>query len=390
MAKQTKEKGFETASRKKGVMVALRDIMEVMEEIAPASLAQDWDNTGLQVGHQGWPVDKIWVALDPTVDLVAEACKQGVSLLITHHPLIFYPLAAVDLETSTGRIIQIALQKKVAIFCAHTNLDSAVGGVNDILAERLGLQDTMVLKPPDQVDLYKLVVFVPVGYEEKILDALFESGAGKSEKYTHMSFRTKGVGTFRPGLTAKPFKGRVGEISHSTEYRIEALVQKRDLSRVIRSLKRAHPYEEMAHDVYATGVAKSKVGLGRIGNLVKDLTLEALVQSIKEGLGLNTVKAVGDPTQTIRRVAVCGGSGRGLLENFLASDAQVYVSGDLGYHDGRRAEAFERALIDIGHFASEHLVVESLGTGLKNALSKRGYAVDIGAYAQERDCFYYL
>ncbi len=364
--------------------------MEVMEEIAPASLAQDWDNIGLQVGHQSWPVDKIWVALDPTDDLVAEACRQGVSLLITHHPLIFYPLAAVDLETSTGSIIQAALQNKVAIFCAHTNLDSAVGGVNDILAERLGLQDTMVLKQTDQVDLYKLVVFVPLGYEEKVLDALFESGAGKTEKYTHTSFRTKGVGTFRPGLTAKPFKGRVGEISHSTEYRIEALVQKKDLSRVVRSLERTHPYEEMAHDVYATGVEKSKVGLGRIGNLVKDSTLEALAQNIKEALGLNMVKAVGDPGQTIRRVAVCSGSGRGLLEDFLASDAHVYVSGDLGYHDGRRAEALGRALIDIGHFASEHLVVESLAAGLKNALSKKGYAVDVGAYTQERDCFYYL
>jgi putative NIF3 family GTP cyclohydrolase 1 type 2 len=102
----------------------------------------------------------------------------------------------VDPETSTGSIIQTALQKKVAIFCAHTNLDSAVGGVNDILAEKLGLQDTTVLKPPDHVDVYKLVVFVPVGYEEKILDALFESSAGKTEKYTHTSFRTEGVGTF--------------------------------------------------------------------------------------------------------------------------------------------------------------------------------------------------
>ncbi len=364
--------------------------MEVMEEIAPASLAQDWDNIGLQVGHQNWPVEKIWVALDPTDELVAEACLQGVSLLITHHPLIFYPLAAVDPETSTGRIIQTALQKKLAIFCAHTNLDSAIGGVNDILAEKLGLQDTTVLKPADHVDLYKLVVFVPVGYEEKILDALFESGAGKMEKYSDTSFRTKGVGTFKPGVTAKPFKGRVGEISNSTEYRIEVLVGKKDLSQVIRSLERTHPYEEMAYDVYATSVEKSKVGLGRIGNLVNDLPLEALAQRIKGVLGLDTVRAVGDPRQTIRRVAVCSGSGRGLLGDFFASDAQVYVSGDLGYHDGRRTEAQGRALIDIGHFASEHLVLESLAAGLKNALSTRGYIVDVEAYAHERNCFYYL
>ena len=371
-------------------MVTLRDIVEVMEEIAPASLAQDWDNAGLQVGHQAWQVKKIWIALDATEDVVAEAVLRGVSLLITHHPLIFHPMQAVDLETSAGRIIQAALQKKLAIFCAHTNLDSAVGGVNDILAERLQLYDTRVLRSSDRLDLYKLVVFVPVGYEEEVLDALFESGAGKTEKYTHTSFRTKGVGTFKPDKTAKPFKGRVGEISHESEYRLEALVRKKDLSRAIRALERAHPYEEMAYDIYGTGVVESKEGLGRIGNLEQDLTLAAFAQIIKETLGLNTVKATGNPRQTIRRVAVCSGSGRGLLEDFLASDAEAYVSGDLGYHDGRKVEALGRALIDIGHFASEHFVVENLAGCLKNAVSKRRYAVDVEAYTGERDCFYYL
>jgi putative NIF3 family GTP cyclohydrolase 1 type 2 len=210
------------------------------------------------------------------------------------------------------------------------------------------------------------------------------------DKYSHTSFRTKGVGTFKPGVAAKPFKGRVGEITNSTEYRIETLVEKKDLSQVIRSLERTHPYEEIAYDVYATSVEKSKVGLGRIGNLASDVTLEALAQGIKRVLGLDIVRAVGDPRQTIRRVAVCSGSGRGLLEDFFASDAQVYVSGDLGYHDGRRTEALGRGLIDIGHFASEHLVVESLVAGLKNALSTRGYAVDVESYAHERNCFYCL
>jgi len=372
------------------LIVTLRDIIEVMEQIAPASLAEDWDNTGLQVGHPSWRIDKIWVALDPSDEVVAEACEQGISLLISHHPLIFYPLSAVDLETPTGSIIEAALQKKLAIFCAHTNLDSTVGGVNDILAERLGLQGTTALKPLDQTNLYKLVIFVPVGYEKKIMDALFDSGAGKTEKYTHVSFQVKGVGTFKPGAMAKPFKGRTGEISYSPEYRIETLVRKEDLSRVIRVVESAHPYEEMAYDVFATGMENSKEGLGRIGNLMEDVTLEAFAQVIKKKLGLDTVKVAGDPRQKIRRVAVCSGSGRGLFKDFLASDAQVYVSGDLGYHDGRRAEAWGRALIDIGHFASEHLVIESLAVSLKNALLKRDYAVDVKAYVQERDCFYYL
>ena len=372
------------------MIVSLREIIEVMEEIAPASLAEKWDNIGLQVGHHGWIVDKIWVALDPTYKLVESACLQGVSLLITHHPLIFNPLTSVDLETSAGSIIQAALEKKLAIFCAHTNLDSAIGGVNDVLAEKVGLHETIVLRPPDCVYQYKIVVFVPVGYEEKILDALFESGAGKTEKYSHMSFRTKGEGTFRPGLTAEPFIGRVGEISSTTEYRVEALVQKKDLLRVIRSLQSAHPYEEMAYDVYAVVAEESKAGLGRIGNLNKGLTLESFAKKIKGTLGLDTIKVAGDQRKMISRVAVCSGSGKGLLQDFFASDAQVFVSGDLGYHDGRKAEALGRALIDIGHFASEHLVVESLAADLKKGLSKRGYTVKVQACSQEQDCFYCL
>lgn len=369
--------------------VTVRHVMEVLETIAPSSLAEAWDNIGLQVGHHAWPVDKIWVALEPNVDLVARASVHGVNLLVAHHPLIYHPLSAVDLETPVGRIIEVALQNRLAIFCAHTNLDSAMGGVNDMLAEKLELRDTLAVRTK-KTDHCKLVVFVPAGYEEQILDVLFESGAGKGERYTHVSFRTQGVGTFRAGVMAKPFLGRMGEVTHTPEYRIEAVVAKQELSKVINALNRVHPYEEVACDVYAVEGGSPKEGLGRIGNLAKEISLEDLARRIKEVLQLDTIKIVGDRKQTIKRVAVCSGSGKSLVNDFLASDAQAYVSGDLGYHEGRSVEASGRALIDIGHFASEHLVVQSLAARLKEALSKKEYFVQVEAYTEETDCFQYI
>lgn len=371
--------------------IALKDVVNVMETVAPASLAEEWDNIGLQVGHYDWPVRKIWVALEATEDLVSEACSAQVSLLITHHPLIFHPIKAVDLASSVGRIIRAAIEHRLAVFCAHTNLDSAVGGVNDVLAEKLGLEKCRVLEPAaGGHGLRKLVVFVPAGYEEGVLNALFESGAGKMHKYTNVSFRTKGVGTFRPEAAARPFQGRAGQRNQADEFRIEALVSPGDLGEVLRNLRRAHPYEEMAYDIYDTELYEETAGMGRIGNLAEATTLTDLAKEIKRKLALDRIKVAGDPGLTVNRAAVCGGSGRGLLENFLLSEAQVYVSGDLGYHDGRRVEAAGKGLVDVGHFASEQLIVEGLATQLKNVFAEKGCSVEVHACEDQKDCFYYL
>lgn len=371
---------------------AVRDIVALMETFAPQMLAEDWDNVGLQIGGRDWPVNKIWIALEATREVILRACAEKVSLLITHHPLLFHPLKTVDADTAVGRIIQVALENRLALFCAHTNLDRARGGVSDVLAEKLGLCDTRVLKASGKGDalLRKLVVFVPAGHEEALLNEVFESGAGKGHKYTRVSFRTKGVGTFRPGPGARPFQGRIGRTSHTDEFRIEVLVSPMDLPAVIKNLEGVHPYEEMAYDVYSTGLKDDSVGLGRIGNLAEPLLLKHFCRRIKEELAIGWIKVVGDPVLTVSRVAVCGGSGGGLLDAFLSSDAQVYVSGDLGYHDGRTVEAEGRAMVDIGHFASEQPVIGSLAGQLNRILSTRGFAVDVTAIEDQRDCFYYL
>lgn len=373
----------------------ISDIINLIESIAPSFLAEEWDNVGLQVGQKDWPVRSIQVALDPLLDVVAAACSDGVDLLITHHPLIFHSLKSIDSSTPVGSIISMAIRHRMAIFAAHTNLDKVVDGVNDVLAHRIGLKNLKVLTKDRESEAYKLVVYAPVEYELKILDALFEAGAGKIGAYTCCSFRNDGKGTFRPGPSAKPFVGELDDISHIDEVRIETVVQKNDLKRIIEDVKKSHPYETMAYDVYQLlpygNVPNEKTqGLGRIGELENSIGLASFASEIKKSLGIKTIKVAGKPDMLVKKVAVCAGSGSSLMDNFFSSKAQVYISGDLRYHDARAAEAARVGLIDIGHFASEHLIVEILAQRLKTLLVKAGIDIEVKACGLETDPFFIL
>ena len=268
------------------------DIIKQVEGLAPAELAEPWDNVGLQVGSREWPVARVWVALDPLPQVVAAACRAAVDLLITHHPLIFKPLKSIDCTTPAGDIIHSALRHHLAIFSAHTNLDSAAGGVNDTLAQNIGLINLRALQQDDRGE-----------------------------------------------------RGRRGSD--------EPVVQ----------------------------------GLGRTGDLPHETTLAALARELKQRLDLEAVAIAGDPTLPVSRVALCSGSGASLLGDFFASNAQVYISGDMRYHDARDVETAGRGLIDIGHFASEHLVVDVLAEKLTDVLNKSGADIAVEACRLEKDPF---
>lgn len=367
--------------------IEIRHVVAAMEKISPSSLAQDWDNVGLHVGSMAWPVRKIWVALDPTAALVQKACAQKVDLVVTHHPLVFKPLITIDPESPVGKTIDIALNNRIGVFCAHTNLDSAVGGINDMLADKLGITATHVLEPAPSHS-YRLVTFVPEDHVERVADALFASGGGRSPRYSHVSFRAPGIGTFKSSEEAAPFIGQPGENTRATEYRLEVLVEKHNLAEVERALLSTHPYEEVVYDIFALSNERCNAGLGRIGQVDQELSLEAFAVKVKQILGLEAVRIVGDRHQPIRKVALCSGSGKGLVQSFLTSDAQVFVSGDFGYHDGRIVEAYGRSLVDIGHFASEYVMVEGLAKQLGKVLDDEGHAVEVSAFREEKDCFW--
>jgi dinuclear metal center YbgI/SA1388 family protein len=368
----------------------VHDIIKLMERLAPCALAEEWDNIGLQVGQLDWPVNRITVALDPLPEVVSAACAARSDLLITHHPLTLRPLKQIDFNTPIGKIIQQAAQNQLAIFAAHTNLDSASGGLNDLLVSKLGLRNSARLMPVTSSEECKLVIYAPVEHENAVLQALFDAGAGKIGAYTHCSFRNRGTGTFKPDPTAQPYSGEPGSLSQVEELRIEAVVTKPDVPHVVNHVRRRHPYETMAYDVYPLQSIEPTEGLGCIGEFEEPIELAQLADKVKRLMGLQNVRLAGRPDLTVMRAAVCSGSGASLLPLFLKSDTQVFISGDWRYHDARQVEAYDRGLVDIGHFASEHIMVEDLVRRLQAELDKADLAVAVEPSEKERDPFYGL
>jgi len=369
------------------VAATLSDIIKIMDLIAPVKLAEKWDNSGLQIGDVGWPVRAIMVALDPAPVIVETACRKKKDLLITHHPLIFKPLSKIDLSSPMGDIINKAIQNRLALYTAHTNLDSAAGGINDIIAERIGLKRLKALSKPEKIENFKLIFFVPADYEKKILDILFKTKVGVIGDYKCCSFRSRGTGTYKPGSSAKPFSGRTGEITNAEEIRIEVVVKPEDLDGVITLLKKHHPYETMAYDIYPLNPEIGVQGIGRIGVIEKSIPLGQLADQIRKKFNLKTVRVSGNLELLVEKVAVCSGSGSSLLGDFLSSGADVFISGDLKYHDARAAEDAGVGLIDIGHFGSEHLVVDVLAEKLSKAVSAAELNVSVEACGLEQDPF---
>ncbi|MFO7712976.1 Nif3-like dinuclear metal center hexameric protein [Desulfosarcina sp.] len=364
--------------------------IRILDRLAPPRLAESWDNVGLQIGNPNWPVKKVWTALDPLPEVVARACENGVDLLVTHHPLFFKPLQRIDCQTPLGRIVEMALSRHLAIFCAHTNLDSAPGGVNDVLAERVGLRNVRVLAGAGDAGMSKLVVFVPANHVKTILETLFALDAGRMNNYSCCSFRCDGVGTFLPGVGASPAIGKTGALTEVQESRIEILVDNAELSRVVDAVKKVHPYESMAYDVYPLGMGNPLSGLGRVGELQSPLPLGAFSVGLKASLKLATLKVAGNADMMIETVAVCSGSGASLLSQAIASGAQAYVSGDLGYHSALDANQAGIALIDAGHFGSEHLIVDGLASTIREAMKALRMSATVAAADMETDPFSYL
>lgn len=271
--------------------VCVKDIACLLEQIAPSYLSEEWDNCGLQVGSSQWPVRKILVALDPLLSVIEDAGRQSADMVITHHPLIFKALKHVDIETLEGKVIAAALNKRIAIYAAHTNLDSAAGGINDVLAQKIGLCN------------------------------------------------------LRPMVIAKSLSG--SEVSDES----------------------------------------TMEGIGRIGELAEPMTVTQWAGRIKNSFGLRHVKVAGNVEQVVHQAAVCSGSGSSLLDGFLGSSAEVFISGDMRYHDARAVEDAGRAFIDIGHFASEHIIIDTLVSKLTSAIQNVGWQVRVQPCILEKDPF---
>jgi dinuclear metal center YbgI/SA1388 family protein len=345
-----------------GILVRVAQIAEAVERIAPLALAEDWDNCGLQVGDPEVEVNRVLVALTPLPEIFEEAEEKGADFLLFHHPLIFDPLKAIVTSSYPGDLLARAIRNGHAVYAAHTSYDAAPAGVSVALARRLDLGGPLRVLSPRGA-LRKLVVFVPEENVDAVAKALAGAGAGVIGDYTECTFRTQGRGTFRGGEGANPYLGEKGRLEQVEEVRMETVVPAHAVQRAVEAATAAHPYEEIALDVYPVEGSPEGCGYGRLGTLTERLTAEELREHVSESLGF-PARLVADPGRRIETVAVLGGSGGSFIPEVAVSGAHAYVTGDVDYHDALLAESLGLTVIDAGHAATELPSLEPLALQL--------------------------
>ena len=368
--------------------VKCQTVIEAMDTLAPRYLAESWDNIGLLVGSPEQDIASIMVVLDATPETVAEAQREGVDMMIAHHPLIFTPLTSIRTDLPPGATLARLLKNDIALFAAHTNLDAVAGGVSDALANRLELGNLRPLTQGSGAQLLKLAVFVPESHLEKVRLAVTEAGAGNIGNYSHCTFQTAGTGTFLPLAGAKPFIGSQGRLEYAAEFRLETVLPAAISRKVVTAMIKAHPYEEVAYDLFALSNTVNVHGLGRLGELPAPLSVEGLVKTVKTALKVDCVRVAGSQFRQVQTVAVCGGAGGSLVRAAAAAGAEVLVTGDVKYHEAQEAQELGLTVIDAGHFATEFPVTDVILAYLEDCAHKGGWSVQIKTGTLNKDIFY--
>ena len=358
-------------------VVKCQTIIGLIEEFAPKKLAESWDNVGLLVGDGSQPVSKLMVSLDVPEWVVDEAIENKVDLIVCHHPIIFSGLKRVNSDTVLGRKLLKLIKNNISVYCTHTNYDFAKGGLNDIFAWQLGLKDFDTIEAIHTEKLYKIAVYVPKEHVEKVMDAMTAAGAGYIGKYSSCTFRSEGLGTFKGEEGSKPYIGKVEKLETVEEYKLETIASERILNKVIAKMQKAHPYEEVAYDVYLLQNQGNVLGLGRIGELSKEMTLSEYAAEVKELLGLNEIRLAGDLDKKIKKVAVQNGCGNKFAANARFAGADVLVTGDMQYHEISDALEAGLCIIDAGHFATEKIMIKSMAEYLNNRFIDLKYKIEV-------------
>ncbi len=370
------------------VYVTLRGIEEIFKKWAPYEIAWKHDNVGLQVGSYNQKIRSILVTLDVTDEVIEEARKKSIDLIISHHPLLYHPLKNIVVDERIGRMVKELVRNNILLYSAHTNLDFTKNGVSIALAEKLNLKNVDFLLKNQHVQK-KIVVFVPFAHSEKIMLAMSHAGAGVIGRYESCSFQTPGYGTFKPLTTANPFIGRKGNLEKIDECRLEMVVPAWKLKDVITVMKAKHPYEEVAYDVYDLMNPSNDYGAGAIGSLIKRLPLYKFLTFVKRQLRIPVLRYSCDNISSVRRVAVCGGGGIDLLKNALEQEADVFITGDIPYHrfmDGNN----KMVIIDAGHFETEYPAIEKVAQVLREQIREQNWKTKIATTKIFRNTIYYF
>ncbi|HHV45432.1 MAG TPA: Nif3-like dinuclear metal center hexameric protein [Tissierellia bacterium] len=341
------------------------DIVNIMNKWALPNLIDEWDNTGFQIGDPNKEVSKVLVSLDLDREVLDKAIEEDVQMIITHHPLIFKPIKSIVYDSYKEKLIYDIIKNDMVVYNAHTNLDLAKNGVNDILADMFGLSSIEPLKEVKEDGLFKLVVFVPKSHADIIRNVLGEEGAGFIGNYSHCTFNIEGIGTFMPHEGTSPFIGEANKLEKVEEIRIETIVKKKDLNRIVKRMISAHPYEEVAYDIYPLFNKGEVYGYGRVGNIER-IALGKFLNIVKEKLEVKNIIVYGEINRDVTRIALCGGSGASFIYDAYNKGAQVYITGDIKYHDAQYANELGLTLIDAGHYHTEKVILPAIGKYLEN------------------------
>ena len=361
----------------------LKEILTRLAARWPLEWALPGDRVGLQVGHPDTVVDLILVALEVGEAVIEEARSLKAQLLLTHHPLLYHPVEVLRGDEPLGRLLTEVVKGDLAVASWHTNLDVAPGGVNDYLAQRLELTQVEVLEETGREYWCKLAVFVPGGYEDRVRRALADDRVGVIGDYSHCTFATPGQGTYIPLAGARPFAGTPGVLSRVQEVRLEILVPATRLAAALERLKAAHPYEEPAYDIYPLQNPGLPLGLGRVGQWPEPRPFAGVVAQVKELFGQQTIRLWGPAPEMVQRAAVCGGSGGDLIGQARARGAQVYITGEVRYHQAAPWAPAGPAVLEMGHFASEVVFVPEWARQLRQLFKEAGMALEVRVAREE-------
>ena len=329
-----------------------------LESVAPPSLQENYDNAGLLTGNANWECTGILCVLDSTEDVIEEAIQKKCNLVVAHHPIIFGGLKKINGKNYVERTVIKAIKNDIAIYAIHTNLDNVIDGVNGRMADKLGLINRAILAPKAGI-LKKLITFVPVEFNEKLKQAIFQAGGGHIGNYSECSFGVEGTGTYKAGEHTKPFAGERNQLHKEPETRIEILFPAHLETTIIQAMKETHPYEEVAYDIITLSNDHPQVGSGLLGELPKPVPEKDFLDNLKKQFGLEVVRHTALRGQSVQKIGLCGGAGSFLISKALAAGVDAFVTADMKYHEFFDADG--RLLIcDIGHYESEQFTINLL------------------------------
>ena len=337
-------------------MIKIKEIARFLETQAPLALQESYDNAGLIVGNPETEVESALVTIDVTEAVIEEAIRNNSKLIIAHHPIVFSGLKKFTGKNYVERTLLKAIKNDIAIYAAHTNIDSAPQGVNRKIAEKLGLINCQVLQPVTG-QLKKLVTFIPTKHVKPVSDAVFEAGAGHIGNYDSCGFTVEGTGSFRGNKQTNPFVGEKGQLHFENEVRFETIFPAWKQKNIIDALLKAHPYEEVAFDIYPLDNVFPTAGIGLIGNLTQPVDESVFLELLKKTFNTGVIKHTALLGKPVEKVAVCGGAGSFLLSAAISAGAGFFVSSDFKYHQYFDAEN-KTVIADIGHFESEQFTKE--------------------------------